>query len=250
MLCVNNLSKHYRLKDKEIIALKELSLDISKGEVICLVGPNGAGKTTTIKLIGTFVKPTTGDIFYNNISINKRSEYLKHISVLFEGNRSIAWYLKVRENLEYFCGIRGLKLAEVQKIIDKYLELFGLERYENFTANQLSRGNQQKLALASVLCLNTDVVLLDEPTLGLDFEASDLLMSIIKDEAKNKGRIFIITSHDADFIDRVADRLVIIKDGIVKKIVKPDDFLVEMNEIKLKDAYLKFIKEDDSEQKN
>lgn len=245
MLHIKNLSKHYYLKDKEIVALKDLSLDVSKGEVICLLGPNGAGKTTTIKLIGTFVKPTCGDILYNNISINKRSEYLKHISVLFEGNRSIVWYLKVRENLEYFCGIRGFGLSESKRFIDRYIELFGLDKYENLTANQLSRGNQQKLALASVLCLNTDVVLLDEPTLGLDFEASDLLMKVIKNEASENGKIFIITSHDADFIDRVADRLVIIKNGEVKRIVKPDDFQKEIGESNLKDAYMKFIRGND-----
>lgn len=243
MLLISDISKYYRVKDRETKAIEKLNLNVSRGNVVCLLGPNGAGKTTSIKIIGTFVKPTSGDIFYNNVSINERKKYLKHISVLFEGTRSIIWYLRPRENLEYFCGIRGIKWSFAKERAEGYLELFGLTKYENHTVNELSKGNQQKLAVISVLSLDTDVVLLDEPTLGLDFEASQQLMNIIRDEAKNGGKIFIITSHDADFIDRVADGLVIINKGEIKKVTTINNLLDETQEKNIKDAYLKFIKE-------
>lgn len=243
MLLVSSITKYYTSKNKKIKAIENLDLKISEGNIVCLLGPNGAGKTTSIKIIGTFVKPTSGNVFYNNISLNERTKYLKHISVLFEGTRSIIWYLKPRENLEYFCGIRGIKWSSARAKAERYMELFGLTKYDNQTVNSLSKGNQQKLAVISVLSLDTDVILLDEPTLGLDFEASQQLMNVIKDEAKNRGKIFIITSHDADFIDRIADTLVIINKGEVKKITTVGELVNTTGEKNIKDAYLKFIRE-------
>jgi ABC-2 type transport system ATP-binding protein len=242
MLSIKNISKIYKTLKGNVVALKDLSLEIDEGEVICLLGPNGAGKTTTIKLIGTFVNPTTGTISYNNISIKDRSTYLKNISVLFEGNRSVIWSLKVEENLEYFCGIRGLRLKDVKERIIKYMKIFGLEEYKGKFVNELSRGNQQKLAVASVLVLGTPVVLLDEPTLGLDFETSDNLMNIIKKEVDDNKKIFIITSHDADFIDKIASRIVIIDKGEVKGIFKVEELKSITKEENFKNAYLKYIK--------
>jgi len=96
------------------------------------------------------------------------------------------------------------------------MKIFGLEEYKGKLVNELSRGNQQKLAIASVLVLETPIILLDEPTLGLDFEAYDNLMSIIKEKVENNKKIFIITSHDADFIDKIASKIVIIDKGEVK----------------------------------
>lgn len=243
MLKIKDLSKDYISKDKNITALKNLSLDIPNGRVVCFLGPNGAGKTTTIKLLGNFVKPTSGDIFYNDISIKNISEYLKNISVLFEGNRSVLWYLKPQENIRYLCGMRGIRYNDCKDRIEKYIDLFELRKYENLTSNKLSRGNQQKLALACVFVLDTDIVLLDEPTLGLDFEASEKLMEAIKEETIKKNKIFVMTSHDADFIDRVADIIIIIKKGEIIDITTVKGIKEKMSEESLKSAYLKLIKE-------
>jgi ABC-2 type transport system ATP-binding protein len=135
-----------------------------------------------------------------------------------------------------------LRLKDVKERIIKYMKIFGLEEYKGKFVNELSRGNQQKLAVASVLVLGTPIVLLDEPTLGLDFETSDNLMNIIKKEVDDNKKIFIITSHDADFIDKIASRIVIIDKGEVKGIFKVEELKSITKEENFKNAYLKYIK--------
>jgi ABC-2 type transport system ATP-binding protein len=215
------MKSYKKRKSKEYIqAVSDVSFAVNKGEILGLLGPNGAGKTTTIKMICGLLIPDAGTITINGMNNReKRLGALKHISAVLEGNRNLYWRLTVRENLEYFAGNRGSSRKEVSNQIEDLLESFNLKEKENELVNRLSRGMQQKLAIAVAMLANSDVILLDEPTLGLDvetgYEVRELLTTIVKDY----NRTIIISSHDMNVIQDLCDRTVIINDG---KIVVDD----------------------------
>lgn len=215
---ISNLAKSYRKrKSREIIqAVKDVDFNVYKGEILGLLGPNGAGKTTTIKLICGLLYPDSGEIKIKGIpNTDNRLESLQHISAVLEGNRNLYWRLTVRENLEYFAGNRGRSRKEVKEEIDELLHMFQLKDKENELVNRLSRGMQQKLAIAVAMLANTEVLLLDEPTLGLDVQIGLEVREILKSIVKNYQRTIIISSHDMDVIQDICDRTVIINQGTV-----------------------------------
>ncbi|MFD2042987.1 ABC transporter ATP-binding protein [Ornithinibacillus salinisoli] len=213
---VKNLKKTYKKrKSKEIItAVNDISFTVNKGEILGLLGPNGAGKTTTIKLICGLLIPDEGRIIVNGINNqDKRLKSLQHISAVLEGNRNLYWRLSVRENLEYFAGNRGQSRKEVAGKIDDLLEKFNLKEKENELVNRLSRGMQQKLAIAVAMLADSEVILLDEPTLGLDVETGYEVREMLQEIVHNYHRTIIISSHDMDVIQDLCDRTVIINHG-------------------------------------
>lgn len=215
---VQGIEKSYvKRKTKEVIsAVNNVTFNVYRGEVLGLLGPNGAGKTSTIKMICGLLKADAGTISINGLDINtQRLKALRHISAVLEGNRNLYWRLTVRENLEYFAGNRGFSRKEVAPQVEKLLEQFHLKHKENELVNGLSRGMQQKLAIAVTLLANTDVILLDEPTLGLDVEISYELREILKKIVKDEKRTIIISSHDMPVVQELCDRTVIINKGTV-----------------------------------
>ncbi|ADU28915.1 ABC transporter ATP-binding protein [Evansella cellulosilytica] len=215
---VRGASKRYvKRKTKEVItAVNDVSFDVHRGEVLGLLGPNGAGKTSTIKMICGLLKADEGSIHIHGYDINKkRLKALKHISAVLEGNRNLYWRLTVRENLEYFAGNRGLSTKQVENQVEKLLAQFRLKEKENELVNGLSRGMQQKLAIAVALLANTEVILLDEPTLGLDVEISYELREILKTIVTEEKRTIIISSHDMPVVQELCDRTIIINKGTV-----------------------------------
>ena len=219
---VKNLMKSYKKrKSKEFIqAVSDVSFTVNKGEILGLLGPNGAGKTTTIKMICGLLIPDSGTITINGMNNReKRLGALKHISAVLEGNRNLYWRLTVRENLEYFAGNRGASRKEVSNQIDDLLESFNLKEKEKELVNRLSRGMQQKLAIAVAMLADSDVILLDEPTLGLDVETGYEVRELLRTIVDDYKRTIIISSHDMNVIQDLCDRTVIINDG---KIVVDD----------------------------
>lgn len=213
---VNGIGKSYKKrKSNEVIhAVKHVSFDVNRGEIVGLLGPNGAGKTTTIKMICGLLKPDCGEILINGIDNHKhRLKALNHISAVLEGNRNLYWRLTVRENLEYFAGNRGQSRKEVAELIDQLLVRFHLEHKEHELVNRLSRGMQQKLAIAVAMMAETEVLMLDEPTLGLDVEMSHEVREILKQVAQEDSRTIIISSHDMGVIQDVCERTIIVNDG-------------------------------------
>ncbi|GGP12781.1 ABC transporter ATP-binding protein [Oceanobacillus neutriphilus] len=215
---ISNLTKTYRKrKSREVIqAVNDVDFNVYKGEILGLLGPNGAGKTTTIKLICGLLYPDSSEIKIKGIpNTDSRLESLQYISAVLEGNRNLYWRLTVRENLEYFAGNRGRSRKEVKEEIDKLLQMFRLKDKENELVNRLSRGMQQKLAIAVAMLANTEVMLLDEPTLCLDVQTGLEVREILKSIVSNYQRTIIISSHDMDVIQDICDRTVIINQGTV-----------------------------------
>ena len=218
IVSVKNVRKSYKKRkgNSVVKAVDDVSFQVHKGEIVGLLGPNGAGKTTTIKIICGLLKMDEGKILVNGLDNDKhRLKALNHISAVLEGNRNLYWRLTVRENLEYFAGNRGKSKKEVQVQIKHLLQLFHLEDKENELVNRLSRGMQQKLAIAVAMLADTEIILLDEPTLGLDVETSYEVRDILKQIVEKENRTIIISSHDMGVIQAVCERVIIINHGKV-----------------------------------
>ncbi|MFH1652881.1 MAG: ABC transporter ATP-binding protein [Pseudomonadota bacterium] len=243
MLKVSNLSKTYEIKGRKIDAVRPFSLSASAGEVICLLGPNGAGKTTVIKMLCGLVHPTSGEISLSDKTIKERREYLNQIAVVLEGTRNIYWRLNPVENMEWVCSMRGLRRKDFKPRIKHYIEALELQQYRKTECRYLSRGNQQKVAVACALVLNARVLLLDEPTLGLDIEISHRMMKLISEEGRS-DRLVVVTTHDMEFIEKTATRVIIFKEGHVKMTSTASSIIADYgnNSQRLSEAYMNLMK--------
>ncbi|RLQ93196.1 ABC transporter ATP-binding protein [Falsibacillus albus] len=213
---IQNVKKWYpKKKSKEVIeAVKGISLQVKRGEVVGLLGPNGAGKTTLIKMMCGLLIPNEGTVKINEFDMNaNRSKALKHLSVVLEGNRNLYWRLTVKENLEYFSGNRGMSKKEISSKVDELLERFNLKGKAHEQVNTLSRGMQQKLSIAVALLADTDIIFLDEPTLGLDIETSYEIRKLLTEIAKGENKTILLSSHDMPVVQDICQRVVIVNGG-------------------------------------
>ncbi|MBS3788328.1 ABC transporter ATP-binding protein [Candidatus Bipolaricaulota bacterium] len=194
--------------------MRGVSFSVDKGEIVGLLGPNGAGKTTTIKCISSLITPTSGEITIDGVSVQSGpNEALKGTSAVLEGNRNIYWRLTPRENLEFFASLQGINPKNKRGEIRKLLTSLKLEEKMDTPARKLSRGMQQKLALASALVREPQLLLLDEPTLGLDVRASREMRERVKALAEEENITLLLSSHDMDVIEDVCLKVIILKSG-------------------------------------
>ena len=217
VLQVKDLTKLFRQRRGEAVtAVDRVSFSVHKNEVVGLLGPNGAGKTTTIKCIAGLIKPTSGEIWLDGVEALRRPKMaLERVAALIEGYRIISCRLRHREIMEFFVGLHGHTVGKVRGYIDELIELFDLKEKHRTPARKLSRGMQQKLALACALVRQTEVLLLDEPTLGLDVETSYELRHVLKQMAAQGERTILLSSHDMHVVQDICERVIIINDGRV-----------------------------------
>ncbi len=216
VLSVSDLRKTYGDGDDAVTAVDGVSLDVNRGEVVGVLGPNGAGKTTTIKSILGLVVPSAGSVEIAGVDADDdpRGVY-QHVGAMLEGARNVYWKLTVRENLEFFAALGGNDPDAARSRHDKLLDQFNLTEKADDAVNELSRGQKQKVSLAATLARGTDVVFLDEPTLGLDVEASLELRRELRRLADEDDITVVLSSHDMDVVEDVCDRVVILSDGRV-----------------------------------
>lgn len=218
ILKVENLKKIYHLKKEKILAVNGISFQGYKGEVLGILGPNGSGKTTTIKSIATIINYDEGNIEISGFNNKKhRKKALEKIGAVLEGSRNIYWRLTPVENMVYFAGLKGIPKKNIKSSINYFLETLDLKDVANDQVRKFSKGMKQKVAVACALISDPEIVLLDEPTLGLDIETTRTMRDWIKNYAKETNKFILITSHDMKFIENTCDRVIIIKKG---KIIK------------------------------
>lgn len=207
-----NLQKHYRQRGKIVAAVSGLSLTIEPGEVLAFLGSNGAGKTTSIKMIAGLIRPDRGSVKIAGRDPHRHPQARRLVGAVLEGNRNLYWRLTPEENLEYFGVLRGLsqKIAHRQGLA--LLDRFGLLSKRHTPVQGLSRGMQQKLAIAVALVHQPRLLLLDEPTLGLDVEASQRVKTMVREMAQ-AGCAILLTTHQLNVAQEIADRVAIIQQG-------------------------------------
>jgi ABC-2 type transport system ATP-binding protein len=217
VLKVDNLSKTYSGPGgKGIQALAGVSFSVPPAVIFGLLGPNGAGKTTTVKAACGLIKPDQGTVSINGYDVQRqRRRALTQVAAVLEGNRNIYWRLTPTENLEFFAAIRGRRPRTLKKEIEELLEVFGLAEKADQPVRKLSRGMQQKLALAVTLITDAPVLLLDEPTLGLDVKASYEVRNLLRRIVQEQERTVIVTTHDMNVVEDICEHVVIINEGRV-----------------------------------
>jgi ABC-2 type transport system ATP-binding protein len=217
VVAVRGLRKRYPRRGRQaaVTAVDGVSFEVRRGEILGLLGPNGAGKTTTIKMICGLVRPDEGEVGVLGASLASRPrQVLQHLSAVLEGNRNLYWRLTVRENMDYFAGNRGRSRRSVAAAIDRLLEQFSLWGKRDALVSDLSRGMQQKLAIAVAMLAGSEVILLDEPTLGLDVETGFEVRGLLR-EVATEGRTIILSTHDMPVVQDLCERTVIINAGKV-----------------------------------
>lgn len=220
------------IEKKEFKAVDGVSFDIYKGEIFGLLGPNGAGKTTTIKMITGLLRPTLGSVYVMDKDVDKKPlEALKNIGTVLAGDRSIYWKLTARENLEYFASLYGCNKKEAKKRAEAIINRLGLSDKADELVEKFSTGMKQKVALGKALIPNAPVVLLDEPTLGLDPQSALNLREIIMD-IKSEGRTVLLTTHYMEEADFLCDRIAIIDGGKIIAMDTPENLKRSINEVK------------------
>lgn len=212
ILEAQHLSKTYTDRGKTIAAVQDVSLSIAEREVLAFLGANGAGKTTTIKMLAGLVLPDAGWVRIVGRDPHKEAKALRSVGAVLEGNRNLYWRLTPVENLEYFGVLRGLTRRVAHQRGQVLLERFGLADKRQTPVGKLSRGMQQKLAIAVSLIHDPQLLLLDEPTLGLDVEATESVKQLVQEIAA-EGRAILLTTHQLHIAEELSDRVAIINQG-------------------------------------
>ncbi len=216
LIFCENLIKIYKEKNKEVKALDNITIGIKTGEIVGLLGPNGAGKTTLIKCLCRLINPSSGNIFIDGVDAIKKPNFaFEKIAAVLEGNRNVYWRMSTRENLELFAGLMGYNKKAIKNQVEELVEVFGLKDKIDTEARFLSRGMQQKLAVACALIKNTEILLLDEPTLGLDVETTREVKELLKKNIADNRKTILLSSHNMSVIEDVCGRVIIINQGRV-----------------------------------
>jgi ABC-2 type transport system ATP-binding protein len=211
---VQSLSKKYaRPNGNHITAVHSLDFAIEAGQVFGLLGPNGAGKTTTIKMICSLVRPSTGQIYLNGLDLSRQKKAAMHqVGAVLEGARNIYWRLTAWQNLLYFGRLKGHN-RQLKERAEQLLRELGLWERRSDEVRLFSRGMQQKVALAAALMSDPPILLLDEPTLGLDIQAARAIRELIKHLAEEQGKTIILTTHQLDIAQDVCHQIAIMNKG-------------------------------------
>ena len=221
--------------------LKNITLEVDSGEIVTILGKNGAGKTTLLNCILKLIKFEKGEILFCNKNIYEYSnkEYFNNISAVLESSENVYYFMTGKENIEYFGGLYGLDKKTVFNNIDYLIDEFDLRESMNKKVAYYSRGMIQKLAIIISMIINVKILILDEPTLGLDIFSKRKMLDILKKMSKEKGISIILTTHQMDIIEYLNERVIILEQGILKY----DGSVKELKNINLKNVYiLKYLK--------
>jgi ABC-2 type transport system ATP-binding protein len=213
---LNDLKKVYKKRGGKdtITAVNSIDLEVKPGQIFGFLGPNGAGKTTTIKMACGLVTPTSGRILLNGHDVVKeRSQAMRQIGAVLEGTRNVYWRLSAWNNVMYFGGLKGMSGKALKQRAEMLLRELDLWDRRKDSVRLFSRGMIQKVAIACALISDPSIVLLDEPTLGLDVQAARTVKSWIEKLAREKGKTVILTTHQLDMAQNLCDRIAIISKG-------------------------------------
>ncbi|RIK44025.1 MAG: ABC transporter ATP-binding protein [Chloroflexi bacterium] len=202
-------------KTETLTAVDKVSFTIRRGEIFGLLGPNGAGKTTTIKMLCTLLEPASGTATVCGYDIVRQADRVRqNLGAVMTGERSIYWKLSGRENLAYFAALYHIPPQVARQRIAELLERMELTKRADELVERYSSGMKQRIAIAKALLAKPPVLLLDEPTIGLDPQSARNLREIVQG-LKEEGHTILLTTHYMEEADQLCDRIGIIDQGKV-----------------------------------
>src|SRR3972149_1650724 len=222
-LHVDRVTKRFGSGDTEVVAVREVSLEVEPGEVVLIMGPSGSGKTTLLLMLGGLLKPTEGTIRLNGLELSALSESklpdgcLRHFGFIFQDFNLLS-ALNVQDNVSIAAELAGVGRRGAREKAASLLDDLGLGRRLRFPPEKLSGGEKQRVAIARALVNDPALILADAPTANLDSSHGHETMRLLREIAKNRGRSVIIVSHDQRIRD-IADRVLWLEDGQFKETV-------------------------------
>ncbi len=221
LLKIRDLVKRYG----EILALNHVNLEVGKEETLAILGPNGAGKTTLLKIIAGIEEPTSGEIYYNNLKMDKGySAFIRQrCTMVFQKN--IVFNTTVYNNVAYGLEIRELSKNEIEAKVSEALRLVKMEGYEKRSAKKLSGGEQQRVSLARALVLEPELLLLDEPTANLDPKATSIIEEAIRYVNEETEITIVIATHNVLQAGDITKNVALMQDGKIAEIGPVEEIL-------------------------
>ena len=217
MIQVKNVTKKYG----SFKAIDDISFEVKDGEVVGFLGPNGAGKSTTMNMITGYIDPTQGQIIVNGVDVGKRPRKAKKQIGYMPESVPLYQELTVREFIRYMAELKLVKHKDIKGEVNKVIEEVGLKDVENKLIRNLSRGYKQRVGIAGALVGNPDVIILDEPTVGLDPKQITEIRDLIKKLGKN--HTVILSSHILSEVSQICERVIIINKGKIVAIDTPSN---------------------------
>ncbi len=210
VVSVHHLSYTYG----DVFALNDISIDIHAGEFVAIVGENGSGKTTLVKHFNRLLSPTSGDVIVNgkNTKTSTITDLAREVGLVFQNPDHMFFADTVKDEIGF--GLKNLKIQNGDTIIDAALREVGLLHTKDLYPRWLSRGERQRLAIACVIAMSPSIIVLDEPTTGLDGNEARLVMEILKN-LQNEGHTIIVITHNKEIAQNCADRIITMEKGSI-----------------------------------
>ena len=208
--------------DGEILVVKNLNLDIERGEFLTMLGPSGSGKTTCLMMLAGFETATHGEIYLDKTPINKVPPHKRGIGMVFQ-NYALFPHMTVAENLAFPLEVRKMPKAEVAERVQRTLDMVRLSEFGSRRPAQLSGGQQQRVAVARSLVFEPNLILMDEPLGALDKNLREEMQYEIKHIHENLGVTMVYVTHDQSEALTMSNRIAVFEDGIIQQLAAPDD---------------------------
>ena len=208
------------------VILRDLNLSIRDGEFVTLLGPSGCGKTTTLRVIGGFITPDSGDVFFAGKRINDLPPYKRNVNTIFQ-KYALFPHLNVYENVAFGMRVHKKKEAEIRERVQEMLKMVNLSGFDKRKVDSLSGGQQQRVAIARALANHPKVLLLDEPLGALDLKLRKDMQAELKNIQQQTGITFIFVTHDQEEALSMSDTVVVMDKGQIQQIGSPQDIYNE-----------------------
>ena len=237
---VNNLEKKFG----QNLVLKDINMEVQKGEVVTIIGSSGSGKSTLLRCLNLLEEPTSGEILYKNENIlDKKFDlraYRTKVGMVFQ-NFNLFENKTVLQN----CTLSQEKVLKISKKdaeekAKKFLQLVGMDQYINAKPSQISGGQKQRVAIARALCMDPEVLLFDEPTSALDPEMVGEVLEVMTKLAK-KGITMIVVTHEMDFAREVSTRVLFMNEGIILEEGSPEEIFTDPKNQRTKDFLKRYM---------
>lgn len=217
LISFRNISKVFKVAAGEMLAVKNVSLDVSRGEIITLIGPSGCGKSTLLNMVAGMFHPTTGEVYYG---ANQVTDINQNVGYMTQNDHLLPWRT-VSGNIAVPLEIQGLSKAQIATRLKELISLVKLEGFEGSYPSQISGGMKKRTALARLLAYNPDTLLLDEPFAALDAQLRLRMQIQLRELAKKLGKTVLFVTHDLDEAAALGDRCVVFtgRPGGIRKIV-------------------------------
>lgn len=221
-------------------ALKNINMEIYKGQKVAIMGPNGAGKSTLFSHFNGLTEPTSGHVEIDGKAIKYDKDTLlevrQKVGIVFQDPNDQLFAPTVKEDVAFGPMNLGLDYEEVERRVDEALTMVGMEQYMDKTPHHLSGGQQKRVAIAGIIAMRPEIMILDEPTAGLDPEGVEKVLSILN-ELNNEGMSIVISSHDIEMVNEFAEKIFVLNEGEILE--SGDKNEIFSNKELLKTAHLK-----------